>query len=98
VVVERTAGTQVLGVRLETVRIAASPPSWYSHRGYRSGWGNAGIPPFNDDGYLPPGIDPATLEEIAVRFGTESELRQVQRNRCAGSSIWLGAPALSGWL
>jgi hypothetical protein len=36
------------------------------------------IPPFNDDGYLPPGIHPATLEEIAARFGQESELRQVQ--------------------
>src|SRR5207249_693678 len=32
----------------------------------------------NDDGYLPPGIHPATLEEIAARFGQESELRQVQ--------------------
>jgi hypothetical protein len=36
------------------------------------------IPPLNEDGYLPPGIHPATLEEIAVRFGQESELRQVQ--------------------
>ncbi len=36
------------------------------------------IPPFNDDGYLPPGIHPATLEEIAARFGAESEVRQVQ--------------------
>jgi hypothetical protein len=36
------------------------------------------IPPLNDDGYLPPGIHPATLEEIAARFGQESELRQVQ--------------------
>jgi hypothetical protein len=36
------------------------------------------IPPFNDDGYLPPGIHPATLEEIAARFGQESELRRVQ--------------------
>ena len=36
------------------------------------------IPHFNDDGYLPPGIHPATLEEIAARFGQESELRQVQ--------------------
>lgn len=36
------------------------------------------IPPYNDDGYLPPGIHPATLEEIAERFGQESELRQVQ--------------------
>jgi hypothetical protein len=36
------------------------------------------IPRFNDDGYFPPGIHPATLEEIAARFGQESELRQVQ--------------------
>ena len=36
------------------------------------------IPHCNDDGYLPPGIHPATLEEIAARFGLESELRRVQ--------------------
>ena len=36
------------------------------------------IPPFNDDGYLPPGIHPATLTEIAERFGSESEVRRVQ--------------------
>jgi hypothetical protein len=36
------------------------------------------IPPFNDDGYLPPGIHPATLEEVAERFGSESELRRAQ--------------------
>ena len=36
------------------------------------------IPPFEDNGYLPPGIHRATLEEIEARFGTESELRQVQ--------------------
>jgi hypothetical protein len=36
------------------------------------------IPEFNDDGYLPPGVHLATLEEIAARFGQESELRQVQ--------------------
>lgn len=36
------------------------------------------IPHFNDDGYLPPGIHRATLEEIAERFGQESELRQAQ--------------------
>jgi hypothetical protein len=36
------------------------------------------IPEFNDDGYLPPGIHPATLEEIAARFGQETELRRVQ--------------------
>jgi len=36
------------------------------------------IPPFNDDGYLPPGIHPASLQEVAARFGSESELRRVQ--------------------
>ncbi len=36
------------------------------------------IPAFNNDGYLPPGIHSATLEEVAARFGRESELRQAQ--------------------
>src|SRR5438128_18550 len=36
------------------------------------------IPPFNDDGYLPPGVHPATLLEIAARFGEASELRRVE--------------------
>ena len=36
------------------------------------------IPPYNDNGYLPQGIHPANLEEIAARFGTGSELREVQ--------------------
>jgi hypothetical protein len=36
------------------------------------------IPDFNDDGYLPAGVHPADLEEIAARFGQEPELRRVQ--------------------
>lgn len=36
------------------------------------------IPPFNEHGYLPPGIHRATLDEIDARFGTMSELRRVQ--------------------
>ena len=36
------------------------------------------IPEFNEQGYLPPGIHVATLEEVASRFGTQSELRRVQ--------------------
>ncbi len=36
------------------------------------------IPAFEDNGYLPPGIHEATLDEIEARFGTESELRRVQ--------------------
>ncbi len=36
------------------------------------------IPPFNNAGYLPPGIHLATVDEVAVRFGQDSELRQVQ--------------------
>ena len=36
------------------------------------------IPEFNDNGYLPQGIHPATLDETAARFGHEPELRRVQ--------------------
>ena len=36
------------------------------------------IPEFNDEGYLPPGIHRASLEEITARFGQEPELRQLQ--------------------
>ena len=36
------------------------------------------IPAFDDLGYLPPGIHGATLDEIAARFGKESELRRVE--------------------
>ncbi len=36
------------------------------------------IPPFNHDGYLSPGVHPATLDEIDARFGQLSELRRVQ--------------------
>jgi hypothetical protein len=36
------------------------------------------IPPFNDSGFLPPGIHPATLDEIDARFGRQSEIRRVQ--------------------
>ncbi|MEX2216915.1 MAG: hypothetical protein WD768_22570 [Phycisphaeraceae bacterium] len=36
------------------------------------------IPPFNDNGYLPPGLHPATLDEIEARFGLETEIRRVQ--------------------
>jgi len=43
------------------------------------------IPPFDDEGYLPPGIHLATVEEIRARFGQESELRRVQME----SLCWL---------
>ena len=36
------------------------------------------IPPFDEHGFLPPGIHPATLDEIDSRFGQVSELRRVQ--------------------
>lgn len=36
------------------------------------------IPPFNEHGYLPPGIHPATLDEIEARFGVESEIRRAE--------------------
>ena len=43
------------------------------------------IPELNDEGYLPPGIHPATLPEIRERFGQKSELRSVQME----SLLWL---------
>ena len=36
------------------------------------------IPPFDDSGWLPPGVHRATLAEIEDRFGHQSELRRVQ--------------------
>src|SRR6266403_2008617 len=36
------------------------------------------IPPFEDSGWLPPGIHAATLAEIEARFGSRSELRRAQ--------------------
>lgn len=36
------------------------------------------IPALNEHGYLPPGIHPATLDEVAARFGGGSEIRRVQ--------------------
>src|SRR6266508_4322796 len=36
------------------------------------------LPDFNEYGYLPPGVHRSTLEEIAQRFGQQSELRRVQ--------------------
>jgi hypothetical protein len=36
------------------------------------------IPEFDARGYLPPGVHPATIEEIEQRFGKQSEIRRVQ--------------------
>lgn len=36
------------------------------------------IPPFNEDGYLPAGVHLATLDEVATRFGQETEIRRAQ--------------------
>jgi hypothetical protein len=36
------------------------------------------IPPFDENGFLPPGVHPATLDEIDARFGKLTELRRAQ--------------------
>jgi hypothetical protein len=36
------------------------------------------IPAFDEHGYLPPGLHPATLDEVEARFGRETELRRAQ--------------------
>lgn len=36
------------------------------------------IPPFDENGFLPHGVHSATIDEITIRFGRQSELRRVQ--------------------
>lgn len=36
------------------------------------------IPAFNEFGYLPEGVHPASMAEIVERFGRQSEIRRVQ--------------------
>jgi hypothetical protein len=36
------------------------------------------IPPFEDSGFLPPGVHRATLAEIEARFGRETDVRRAQ--------------------
>jgi hypothetical protein len=36
------------------------------------------IPPFDENGYLPPGIHSATMDEIEARFGSLTEVRRAQ--------------------
>jgi hypothetical protein len=36
------------------------------------------IPPFDESGFLPPGVHTAALDEVEGRFGRQSELRRVQ--------------------
>jgi len=36
------------------------------------------LPDFDEHGYLPPGVHRAHIDEIEVRFGRQSELRQVE--------------------
>jgi len=36
------------------------------------------IPDFDENGYLPPGVHRAGIDEIADRFGLQSEVRKVQ--------------------
>jgi hypothetical protein len=36
------------------------------------------IPPFNEHGYLPASVHPASFDEIEARLGRESELGRVQ--------------------
>jgi hypothetical protein len=36
------------------------------------------IPAFDAEGFLPPGVHPATLDEIRKRFGGPSEIRRAQ--------------------
>ena len=50
------------------------------------------IPPLDDNGYLPPGVHPATLDEIDAHFGQLSELRSAQME----SVRWMADLAIRG--
>jgi len=62
------------------------------------------IPPFNDNGYLPPGVHAARLEEVEARFGLASECARVQMELFAGcggrpprgSFVWSSTAARHG--
>src|SRR5205823_4511237 len=43
---------------------------------------------FNEDGNLPPGIHPATIEEIAERFGHGSPLRRIEMRELTEYVTW----------
>lgn len=53
---------------------------------------NVMIPEFNEDGYLPPGVHAATMDEIAERFGASNEIRRAQIQ----SLVWLVDTARRG--
>jgi len=46
------------------------------------------IPPFNEHGYLQPGIHLCTLEELVARFGSGSPEREVETNELIGFIEW----------
>lgn len=53
------------------------------------------IPPFDDSGFLPTGVHPATLTEIEARFGRESEVCRAQMESVRWMVSWPFAPAYS---
>ena len=80
-------GTVIAHRRLREVlrNCSAIPPYRWGHSTVNVGSAPGTLKPplrsrpdFDEHGYLPPGIHPATLEEIEQRFGRESELRRVQ--------------------
>ena len=54
------------------------------------------IPRFNESGVLPPGIHPATLDEIDAQFGANLKSAAYKWNRSAGWSIWPSALVCKG--
>jgi hypothetical protein len=44
------------------------------------------IPPFGEHGYLPPGIHPATVDEVAARFGSGS--MKLRRLSCSQDCLF----------
>ena len=46
------------------------------------------ISPFDENGYLPPGVHPATLEEVIARFGSANEERIAEAESLEWLTTW----------
>jgi hypothetical protein len=46
------------------------------------------LPPFNEHGYLPPGIHPCHLDEVVARFGSGSSERVVEAKELVSFVAW----------
>jgi hypothetical protein len=56
------------------------------------------IPDLDERGYLPPGVHPATLEEVVERFGRGSEVREAEGQSLLWLAPLVSAAGITRWL